>query len=109
MLLFKLVVILSFCAFLIIAKNIKIEDQKHSCQITDKSDTSSLVAYDEFQCGKNNNGEYSHEIEFKDGSIHREKGVIENGVFAIRGFFASKAEPNVCFSYKFPIQVRDNF
>lgn len=84
MFILKLVVIFGFCSFLIIAKRRKVENQKYSCQSTDIA--SNEVTFAEFQCGKSKTGEYTHEIEFEDGSFHREIGLIVNGVFSIRGF-----------------------
>lgn len=79
------------------------ENQKYSCQSTDIVDPSKEVTFAEFQCGKSKTGEYKHEIEFEDGSIHREIGLIVNGVFSIRGFFVTKADPDVSLIYIFLI------
>lgn len=97
MLLMKVVIVLGCCTFLIVAKRKK-ANKTVFCKVNDIEDPSRRVSFDEFQCGKRRNGEYSHEIDLKDGTIHREKGIIQNGVFSIYGFTRTKAEPDVsCF------------
>lgn len=74
------------------SKNVDVNGNQNINCNTDQ--LSKLIEFEERKC-KSSRGEYLNTIELADGTKHREEGIIINGTFSIRGYFHSKADPNV--------------